>query len=254
MNQHTDTVHALVEFGQRVRSRLAERLDWLESRDRSEDTTEQFIYVWSIALFTLSWDLSDSIFALAFAGNHVRAIHILSRSLFEYATRLEHYAHYPNAAVTHGSNAVAFVADILQAKRDMFDLENETPERRAYLIDMFGADSKVVHAQFRQMLEQNYKARGFSDTDISRSIATQYKDFYAVASALSHGSQGAFFDIYYKTTEGSFDVRRKPEETDLIDVLRNVIGFLLRLNYGFSKHFAGFSDTDLREEFQARFG
>jgi hypothetical protein len=117
MNQHAETAHALVEFGQRVRTRLAERLDWLESRDRTEDTTEQFIYIWSIALFTLSWDVSDSIFALAVGGNHIRAIHILSRSLFEYATRLEHYAHYPNSAVKHGSNALAFVADFASKTR-----------------------------------------------------------------------------------------------------------------------------------------
>jgi hypothetical protein len=243
----------LLDLGERLRRRIDQRIGYLKRLERSISTQNQFLVTWTLVLMILAWDVSESVLTLARSGNHVRAIHILSRSLFEYATRLEYYAYFPEDAVKYGTNLKDWLAKVVQKTSYRYDLDSMTPEQQASIGDLLTYEYDVLKPpQFIQMLQRVYEKRGYGPGEVAKLVGSQYNDFYSAASALSHGSEGSFPDVIYKD-QGGYDARNKAVDTDSIVVLKNAIAFLLRLHYAFCRHYPQFDDEDLRNEFRERF-
>lgn len=243
----------LLGLGERLRARIDQRIDYLKRQDRVISVQQQFVITWTLALMILAWDVSDSILTLARNGNHVRAIQILSRALFEYATRLEFYYWFPEDAEKHGMNSVDWLAQVIQKNSYRYDLDNIPPEQRANIENLLAHQANVIKPQFLQMLERIYKKRGHSPEEVTRLCASQYNDFYAAASSMIHGNQGVYPEMFYKDATGGYEARHKAIDSDQTVALKNVVAFLLRMNYAFCLHNPQFDDDDLREEFRDRF-
>lgn len=138
-------------------------------------------------LGTLAWETAVAANQLALVGLS-RAMHVLTRSTFEYSIRLRWYHQNPNEAVQHMNSLPRKIYEEIKSTKGAFSDEVRTKIVEGYKI------WQSEHSEFDRQFNEN------TFTDMARSVMSETFDsewffLYAYPSVIAHGKPHAISDI-----------------------------------------------------------
>jgi hypothetical protein len=158
----SQAIEDMLALGRRVRERLRAVAHEIDALPEEEGPVAIALVTWRVALLIMSWDVADGALSLGEArGEHIRAIHMLNRSLFEYAIRLEYYAYTHREAVKDWVNAEAWLKMIVKGT-DAADMATWNREERHAYNQMIKVEGEFEYPSLPQMLQRVFRGRGYS--------------------------------------------------------------------------------------------
>jgi len=151
----------------------------------ASERERQAFWVWAIVLGTLAYDLALSA-SHSVGKGHIRITTLVNRSLYEYANRLRFYKTHPDKAVLYSQQGWKFYMRMGEVIGS--DFVDELPE--------LDPENRIDHQSIGGMLK-DYAVKAGIDERVAGRYRRHFHDgFYAAASALAHGSQGAIIDVF----------------------------------------------------------
>lgn len=187
----------LVEFIEKVRTALKQRIDFTHDELRIESEPIKVLWTWAVALGAMAYDMSGSSLLLLENGKG-RAAVVLNRCIFEYWVRLSFYEKYRGDAeqdigLIKNRFRKIFKADPI-ALRSLQPSAEETIEIKQFL-----SEEGAAH---------NQRLRDMLDKTFSKPIADAYYDkYYALASIPAHGNELIMLDIFRDVVSGEQEPR-----------------------------------------------
>jgi hypothetical protein len=136
-------------------------------------------------LATLGAEATESALLLADSG-HLRMVITLVRSLYEYSNKITYYANHIDEARLDAQQGWTFRERMIEV-----GLSDFTPN-----VEPLSRETKVKHTNISQIVNAIAERAMSADSDTGQRYKRHYHDgFYAYASAISHGSQGAINEI-----------------------------------------------------------
>jgi hypothetical protein len=167
-------------------SYLSELLGAIINTPQPEVLEEKALWVWALTLGTLANDLAESAKRSIEFGD-LRAALLISRALYEYVNRLRYYKLHRAKAVKHSQEGWKFY----ERMHEVFVSD--------YLDDLppLKKENKIDLQSITGMLTEYFKvADGIVPETAARFRHHFHDGFYAVASAVAHGSQGSISEVF----------------------------------------------------------
>lgn len=176
---------ALREFTLSVIDEFYAIVGALERQGLPKPLTTRALWTWSKVLGTLACDLATSGIRSIDAGD-LRVATLINRSLYEYVNRLRYFGAHTDDAIKCCQEGVKFYDRMHEVVYSDY-IEDVPPLDPANKMDMKSITGMLTE----------YLKRATIDGESAARYRRHFHDgFYAAASALAHGSQGAIMDAY----------------------------------------------------------
>lgn len=226
-----------INLGHRVRARIENIIHELDDIPEQLGPLGSAHTSWRVGLLTLVWDVSDAALTLATArAKQLRAMRILTRSLYEYAIHLEFYAYEPIQGIRDWLNSQAWLKGIAKGAIDAEDLCKWTKDERRAYYEMIRADGKFEYQDFNRMLRRVFEGRGYTRKEVRKS-ARLGANFYAISSSFVHGSQGSFYDLFEQVSDhGPWRLNLRSFRLKEIQLVHEVVFYIILALFAESIH------------------
>jgi len=190
-----DTLDELLAVGEDVRANLKRKIEWIQTTVEAP-AGEEFLQTWEFVLAMLCWDVSGSALRLGRA-DELRAARILNRSVIEYAFRLHYYARNHGEAEKHFREVDNFMRKVSSASAK-YKGDMSAAQLKRYNAFITSGSHKFGYPRSDEMMKATLLNLGHSGKALDVN-ALYLESGYSIGSAITHGSQGAIFDVIEKT-------------------------------------------------------
>jgi hypothetical protein len=223
----------LFQFGNALRSEILEWIRYLETLPSQDDPRAESIIIWMRTLCATIWDTSESVLHLLVAErNHLRAVKILNRSLFEYALKLKYFSYCPDEATSSLKQVRIHLGRMTNATPQNFSPEMMSAENRKTYDDLLAASREKftfakITANIKVVLEKEGRAA---------EIPALLDNYYAAASGFVHGSETLILDVWRQHGGHKDTIELKSQRLYTVAAFDETIRSLLETLQGISVH------------------
>lgn len=243
----------LLTFGGELRAEILEWVKRLEVVPPQDDARSESIIIWIRTLAVAVWDMSESVFALLTADrNHLRAVKVLNRSLFEYSMKMKYFGYRPDDAQLGISNVRVHLGKLTKANKTFSPDTMAPEERKVYEALLAASDDKLKREHITSSIRMVLEKDGRSDE-----VPAVLDNYYPVASGYAHGSETLILDMWRQHGSGYADtIELKSQRLYTIagfdEAIRSLLGTLEALSMHLQQDLCSARITAYRDHLHPR--